>query len=339
MPTATRTIRKTTDRRTAARNGRIVGFGHTLDQWLARVEERLAGVAATHRGTAAALRRRLDVIADEVGPDGSAILEKFLTSMWRWSWDTATLDFVSAYPLKFWVARNIPIERMATEAEFGPEITSELDDIINGKVSDERAREIVREIEFPPPTEAEVTTILTDTTAPDGMSAMQRIKTVEAGDKSDLLRTVTNLYSEGAAQAKMTAAIQKYVGNVHYKAARIARTEGVRIAQAGLDKTWQEAGDLVAGIQWHSALTERTRESHAALHGKIYYRTSGGDFIAEDGEVLPPIPLAPNCLCWTTPVLQDYDTLIKDLPPVELGAPYRAGAARREREKAVNQST
>ena len=348
MPNAATTrIRRSTKAFTVKRDARLRAVDAPLTRWLTGVERELAGIMATHSGTARQLEQKLVPVLDDVQTDGAAEMEKLLRRTWHWGWDTATADFIAVYPMEYWVRRHLPLNRMAVTEEFLPATDEAIDNlledayhaatdagidrILSGEATEEEAREIVRQLEFAPPSEDFVTTVLNETVADDGMSAMKRIVTVTETDKRSLLDTLVTGFSEGLNIAKMTPAIRQYVGNVHYKAARIARTEGVRVAQAGLDKTWDEAGDIVEGMQWFSALLPQTRPDHAELDQKIYHKTSGG-YIADDGSSLPRNPLGPNCLCWTSPVLPDFDSLIPGLPKVDLGEPYETG-----RKRAIDQ--
>jgi len=154
------------------------------------------------------------------------------------------------------------------------------------------------------------------TNARDGKSAIDRIVTVAEENKgrleADLVQilSATDLADDVAdVQRVLDKAIRKYVGNVRYKARRIARTEGVRISQDALERTWEQVPDLFTGYLWNSALLPQTRVDHAGRDGTRYIRKGDGNYVAENGnyagEVFPGIPLGPNCLCWTEPILLD----------------------------------
>jgi len=222
----------------------------------------------------------------------------------------------------------------------------EIQRILDGEATAAEAVEIVRAIEFPPPTPEQIDAILNATSANDGLSAMSRIKTVESarmGEVRDLIKGAFSGGFEGASAVEAIAPrLRHLVGNdpgqstgMNYRAKRIARTEGVRIAETGLRETWEEVGDVIEAIVWYSARVPRTRPDHAARHEKRYLRTSSREFIARDGERLPEIPLGPNCLCWTSAELRA--DLTDGLPQENLGAWYDPAALRAE--KATQQHT
>jgi hypothetical protein len=336
-----------------------------FDRITQRLEERLSGIAAANRGGQEAVIARAEDALIGVLPDLAARMETNLRLLWRWSWESATKAIIRVLPLRFWVARHVQIKTLVTEAreagsfsgpsvpcptlrtgfsspppgrfseaedfEFGPD--AEIEKILRGEVTDAEAREIVRRIEFPSPTPEKVTEIIDRTEAFDNLSAMQRIRTVETYRLPELRELLIGGYSRGPngqiGMAWLMPRLKELVGGVNYRAKRIARTEGVRVAEAGLREAWENCQDLMDGVQWFSAQVPDSRPDHVARHGKVYRRTSGG-WIADDGESLPPIPLGPNCLCWTSPVLAADITDL--LPDADYGT-YDAAKARFKQEK------
>ena len=298
----------------------------------------------------------------------SKAVEKELRNLWDWSWMSATESIVQALPMKYWLVKTAPVGRLAVpaiEATSRQEATgqgrpvvlseeldwnSEYDRILAGEVDDAEARELVRQFEFPPPSAERVNQILEATAADDGLSAMERIKTVEASRIPELQQLIVDSFS---AQASGKASLIDYlsprlrqlVGNdpgkstgMNYRARRIARTEGVRISQAGLDEAWDKVPDgIIDGKQWFSALVPLTRPDHAALHEKIFRRGVDGGYVGEDGQAMPPIPWGPNCLCWDSPVLAD--DLTAGLPPENLGAWYDDSVLRAAKERGAGVKT
>jgi len=275
-----------------------------------------------------------------------------LTSILIASGENTSRQAVDAYPIGVWIVRGIPklqrersglnevvqasqrqkirrkptYVRPKTQTVGGkiPKLSAEeielaypgYDRIINGQVTRDEAKEIVRQSEFPPPDKEEIEYYVTRTNARDGKSAIDRIVTVTESNKGAFQAELTTILSgtqvaDKVADVKglLSKALRKYVGNVKYKAERIARTEGVRISQDALERTWEQVPDLFTGYLWNSALLPQTRVDHAGRHGTNYMRTGDGNYVAEDGEfageVFPGIPLGPNCLCWTEPVLID----------------------------------
>ena len=101
------------------------------------------------------------------------------------------------------------------------------------------------------------------------------------------------------------------VQGVEHVARRIARTEGMRVAQSVQMATHAELGDLVIGYQIHALLDERTRPEHRKRNGTIYYAHPVGDQLGYDQMPDPPHEadgsLAWNCRCYLTPVLRDQE--------------------------------
>lgn len=335
-----------TDARRKERNRRILAIGRQIDVWTRGLEDRILGIVAANRGGREGVQGSIDAVLLGTLADASVILDRGLRSLWSWSWDSAVRAFIRAVPMRIWVARNAPILTPteaggASYSAGGLHADIQVQKILDRKVSDEEARSIVREIEFPPPPPDRVEQILAATNADDGLSAMERIKTVLPRDLDELRQIIVTGVSEveGAdAVAGIAKRIRPIVGNdpgqstgMNYRAKRIARTEGVRIAEAGLRETWERTPDLLDGIKFVNAHVPRSRESHQYYEGD-YFRSSSGEYIRSDGEHLPQIPLGPNCLCWTEPILAWENDL--DLPPRNLGL-YNQAKRRSEREIAA----
>ena len=334
---ATKSLGRKTTRRTRDRNRRVTAFWVAIDAWTRRVERDLLGVVAAGRGGTRGVLAAVDDILDDLGADGAAVLESGLRRAWRWSWESATADFVAGVPLTTWIRRLMPLKTLlGTEAAIGTDGAAllefetglatelELQRIIDGKVSQTKAREIVRKIEFPPPSSEKVDQILAATNDPDGLSAMDRIKTVAQRDKQQLRQTIVSALSEpdrAAAMEGLNKRVRQFLDpgkGLNYKARRIARTESVRIAEAGQREAWSEAEDMIEGIEWHCANVPDSAEYDKSLDGQIFTRTGAGEYVNPAFGVLPTIPIHPNCMCYTSPVLSR--DLTKGLPPRKLGA-------------------
>lgn len=191
------------------------------------------------------------------------------------------------------------------------EIENQWRRILDGLATEAEAREIIRLVEFGTPTPEEVDAILNATSATDGLSAMERIRTVGAKDIDELrqaIRTAMSGEIEGASAVEsLSKAIKPLLSEnagLNYKAKRIARTEGVRVSQASMTESWRPLGDMLAGIQAWTAGDSNVRDSHRHFHGKMYHRVGGQfRFVATDGEPLPEFPVAPNCRGYTSQVL------------------------------------
>ncbi len=99
-------------------------------------------------------------------------------------------------------------------------------------------------------------------------------------------------------------------------AARVARTETIRAANAATEDSFRES-KVVTGKQWFTALDERVDDECAALDGKIV--DLDDDFIQLEGvpsnyqDVGFP-PIHPNCRCTLSPVTISRDSKPESSP-------------------------
>lgn len=310
-PTPTSKLHNAVDKRHNAREREVVRFEDGMSRWVNALEARLLGVIAANRGGVEGVTGSIDVILLGADVDAAAEMEKGLLRTWEWSWRTAVNAWLTIMPTKKWAVRLMPIKAMyGTESymEGQPNLDAEveLQRILDGEVSDEEARKIVREIEFPPPPPEKVQQILDATNAPDGLSAMERIKTVAQRDLQALRSVIVSGVSTGMNLDKLTKGVKAITDLIHWKARRIARTEGMRIAEAGLKETWMEVDDLIRGIQTFNSQDANVRPEHRWWHDVIFYRTGRGEYLSRSGKTLPVFPAGPNCRCWSTPILVDF---------------------------------
>ena len=227
--------------------------------------------------------------------------------------------------------------------EFTPDISQDdaFQRILSGELTAEQTRAVIRELEFGSPTAAELNAILEDTYWPDGLDAMSRIKTVITPDLAELRDNIgkylsTNVDVEAAWQT-LSGEIEHLVGNVRFKAVRIARTETARVSEDMLRQSWKEADEFIVGIKTFTANDSKVRGAnkqvpHKKWEKKEFFRTSAaGGYVARDGEPLPRFPAGPNCRCWSSPMLDE--SLTRGLPDEDLGPEYKAAVDRFEREK------
>lgn len=103
------------------------------------------------------------------------------------------------------------------------------------------------------------------------------------------------------------------------RAERIARTEIIGALRRGrIDEAAETAEqfDVEIGLMWFSALSPTTRQSHAALHGKVLTPDEVREFYAEDGNAI-------NCKC------SQVEVVLKDGKPIQ-GKLVEREAARRD---------
>ncbi len=305
------------------------------------------GIVAANRGGYDGVMGSVDTLLIGTIQGAADVIETGLRDIHRWAWRDVTKAFVRAVPMRYWLHRLVPVTMHAEmgesvgglqEYDFRAEV--QWDRILKGLTTDAEAREIVRNAEFGKPTPEQVDAVLSATNAPDGLSAMERIKTVLPRDLERLRGIIRETMSADFSGASAVGAMKNRIAplldtneGINWKAKRIARTEGVRVAEAAMRASWEPVKDLLKGIRTFTADDSNVRETHQKWHDKLYYRTSDGAYIAEDGEHLPEFPADANCRCYTTQELRD--DLYQDVLPVDWGQ-YEKGMERfRQQEKAA----
>ncbi len=351
MTTPTETLERFNRSHNRGRDREIVANSLAMAQWANAIGRDLFGVLGPQVRNTERVKVATDKILFAAPEEGSATLRKLLGDSAIWSWDSATTRFVRAVPIPIWLRRLLPVHSvLSTEATAGPrllEFTPDIsqDDafqrILSGELTAEQTRALIRELEFGSPTPAELTAILNDTYWPDGLDAMSRIKTVTTPELAELRDSIARYLSTSvdvpAAWQALSGEIEHLVGNVRFKAIRIARTETSRISEDMLRQSWESAGGMIVGIETFTANDSKVRgatsaDPHKRWEKKKFFRTSAaGGYVARDGERLPRFPAGPNCRCWSSPILDP--ALTQGLPDEDLGPEYRAALDRFEREK------
>ncbi len=178
------------------------------------------------------------------------------------------------------------------------------------KLTADEKQSVRIQVLFPPPTELEVRRIVSQgrsVTGPSGTSFQtweQRFDWMSSqiADKKIAFNEIARGFAEGNNITQIRQKLEPLVGGIKATAQRIARTEGMRIAEQVQRSTWGVFGDMMIGAQIVAVLDERTRPEHATRNGTIYYRVPapGRKSMAE----LPDLPDAFNCRCMTIPVME-----------------------------------
>lgn len=152
-----------------------------------------------------------------------------------------------------------------------------------------------RELLFPAPTRPEVEAAIFKPTKgvawPDRLLALSRKVSPDAAATK-----IAVGISEGKTLQQLAKDLEPAVQGYRAGAMRIARTEGLRVAQSMQTRCHEQLGPLLAGYQIRATLDLVTRPKHAARHGRVWLKASGQSMreaLVMDDDTLPD---GPNCL-------------------------------------------
>ena len=188
----------------------------------------------------------------------------------------------------------------------------EWEPVVQGAITGEEARSLIKSLLFPPPTEEQVKDWLR-TAIPGGLSWDQRLRRWEEPVRQAMFNELVAGLVAGENIDQLRARLEPLADGIAYKAQRIARTEGCRVAERAGRTAFAGMGQLLQGMQIVAVMDEWTRPHHAARNGKIYWRKPDGTYRDDMGQPLPDLPDEPNCRCMTIPVL--------DVPPAWRDSP------------------
>ncbi|MEE8386404.1 MAG: phage minor head protein, partial [Dehalococcoidia bacterium] len=158
---------------------------------------------------------------------------------------------------------------------------------------------------FRPPSRMTIRNIIASP-GPGGIPWDERIRRLsKLAPAGDITGQLVSGISHGENLGQLTRRLRPIVKGNHASAARIARTESLRVSET-INREQYLAQPMVIGAQVLSALGETTRPHHAARHGTIYYK-AGVDAEGHQISQMPQLPDEPNCLCWSTPVFDQPD--------------------------------
>jgi SPP1 gp7 family putative phage head morphogenesis protein len=181
-----------------------------------------------------------------------------------------------------------------------------IDQLANVKLTDIQKDEVLKQILFPPPSKEQVAAIVERGDWKERLTDLSRLITSKELAFNELVQG----FSDGENVKELRKRLELIVGGVTSAAQRIARTEGMRIAEQINRQSWDAISDLMTGVQIIAVLDENTRPEHATRNGRIYYKD------AKDGQPtisqLPDLPDEPNCRCTSSPVLRPPKELEKD---------------------------
>ena len=247
------------------------------------------------------------------------------------SYRTASKAMIDSIPWNWLAAKIAPEEAAAFEAMHWPDppaylnfdagilsidpvaITEEekgdwkfskpIDALTKTKLTKKQKEELAEKLLFPPPPLERIKEILFGGNWEERFDSLSKLIT----DKRAAMAELITGYADGEGIQKLKKRLEPLVGGIKSAAQRIARTEGMRVAENMQRESWGPLGDMMVGVQIIAVLDERTRPEHATRNGTIFYRQPTGQ--QKSMAELPDLPDEPNCRCMTSPVLS---------PPAEL---------------------
>ncbi len=290
---------------------RVEGIGTTLDATVDAAIDSVLGVLVSRRETNS---RRLSIANTlrQIPATLNVVIERQFVRLARWSHGEFVKLFVSAVPRKWFRAIN-PAAVLVGEDEggqfFAPgiDVDNRLEPIVAERLSDAEWAAWVAENVFPPPP---LETVLEIVHRPmGGLDYKERITALsKLVDPDRVANALVTGYAEGKNVAQLAKDVLPHVeGGIKASARRIARTEGLRIANTMQRESYKDLGDLMIGLQILETLDQNTRPHHALRHGTIYY-INGTPPIEE----APDLPDEPNCRGFDVPVLRPPEELAND---------------------------
>ena len=255
--------------------------------------------------------------------DTKSTLLNRLMEHYAWSHKSSVEAIMAAVPLAYLASRIPPESKAAFEAMHHPNLGAflnvsygtfsvsleEIDEsdpfnlnipikpLGEVKLTDEEYADLVKRVVFPAPGPMQVLKALKTSDWEARLDSLSSNIT----DKQIAFDTLVKGFSDGENIAQVKKKLEPLVGGIKASAQRIARTEGMRVAEDVQRKSWEGLGDMMIGAQIIAVLDENTRPEHATRNGQIYYRNPRGNQKSIDQ--LPDLPDQPNCRCMSSPVL------------------------------------
>jgi SPP1 gp7 family putative phage head morphogenesis protein len=198
------------------------------------------------------------------------------------------------------------------ETDAALEVTSNLADALFADNPDDQ-RQAFMDMLFPPPPRETVDDVVYAKV--NGLSWVQRIEyaTRTSATPQQLAEIVAQGVAAGETQQQIAKRLLPVVDGVRSSARRIARTEGLRVAQEMQVRAWDGLGDMLLGYQVRAVLDERTRVEHRLRNGTIYYRDPKLGQKGMDECPRPPLEAdgsySWNCRCTLAPCMAPPDYL------------------------------
>lgn len=247
-------------------------------------------------------------------PDAIREMDRQFRRLSWWSYQE-TVQILSRQIPRRWFRRVLP-EAVFVGEDYRIDLPpssafaiADTEPVAGKRMKDSEWREFLKRHIFPPPSRERIERVVY---APiSGQAWQERMGELSRKiiDPDRLAGMLVTGASQGMTQAELTRQIRPLVQNIASSAKRIARTEGLRIANQTQRTQYAELGDMLAGVQIVATLDENTRPHHAARNGRIYWTDSRKKpHISE----LPDLPDEPNCRCYDVPVLHPPEEFEND---------------------------
>jgi len=181
----------------------------------------------------------------------------------------------------------------------GVNVDNRIEPIAAARLSDAEWTAWVAENVFPPPARDSVLEIIHRPNA--GVDWAERIRGLsKLVEPEKIASAMTAGIADGKNIAELSRDVLQHVeGGIKASARRIARTEGLRVANTMQRDSYADLGDLSVGIQILETLDQHTRPHHALRSGQIFYNDGRQPDISQ----APVLPDEPNCRGFDIPVM------------------------------------
>lgn len=236
-----------------------------------------------------------------------AVIERQFIRLAYWSQAEFVGVMVRTIPRR-WFRKINPASILVGEADgddadqfFAPgvNVDNRFEPIVAARLTDEEWAAWVEENVFPPPSREAVLEIIHRPNA--GVAWKERIRGLsKLVEPEKIASAMTAGIADGKNIAELSRDVLQHVeGGIKASARRIARTEGLRVANTMQRDSYADLGDLSVGIQILETLDQHTRPHHALRSGQIFY----SDGRQPDISQAPVLPDEPNCRGFDIPVM------------------------------------
>lgn len=185
-------------------------------------------------------------------------------------------------------------------------------ELFKSELTDEDKRELVEKLVFPAPSQRDVAEIVARSNSNTGDNWEDRFDRLSGKitERRAVFSQLVTGFADGETIDQLATRIRPLTSGIASSARRIARTEGLRVAERMQRRSWDNLGTLFRGAQVIAVLDQNTRSHHASRNGTIYSTEpmKNQKPISE----LPDLPDEANCRCWSTPVLRPPREIERD---------------------------